>query len=60
MPSTVLDAGDSTVTETDILVGKDNKHQTHKQNINIIGFNEFCGGKKQGAVTVDNGAECLL
>lgn len=25
MPGTVLDAGDSTVTEADILVGKDNK-----------------------------------
>lgn len=44
MPGTVLDAGGSTVTETDNLVGKDNK-QIHKQNINIIGFNEFCGEK---------------
>lgn len=50
MPDTVLIAGDSTVTEIDILMGKDNK-QINKQNINIIDYNEFCGEKKQGAVT---------
>lgn len=39
MPGTVLDAGDSTVTEADILVGKDNKQINKKINI-IMNFVE--------------------
>ena len=59
MLGTVPDAGDSTGTKADILVGKEDK-QINKQNMNITDFNEFCGEKKRGAMIEDIGAECLL
>lgn len=55
MLGTVIDAGDSTVTKTNILGGKtDNKQTNHKD------YNEFCGEKQQGAVVEDNGSERLF
>lgn len=59
MLGTVVDAGDSTVTKTNILGGKTDNKQTNEET-NHKDYNEFCGEKQQGAVVEDNGSERLF